>query len=154
MTFKNEAQLKKFLTDKCAKAVANAEEKIYAELSGNLYQFYTEYEPVEYIRTGALLGALDISPVKRIANQHMSRVAAEVGFNVPKYQHGWIRLQSGDFGYSWWDDEYVLDVVMTDNLPHGRYHGGTAIWTKSMKALGGHRGIQRLLRQELKKQGL
>lgn len=154
MTFKNEAELKRFLMKKCTEAVANTERKVYEEFAGNLNQFYTEYKPKEYIRTGALFNSLESTGVIRSGNQHMSRVEAEVGFNTPQYEHGWMLLQSGDYDWSSWSDEEVLDVVMQSSLPHGGYEDGTAIWTESMKSLGGKNGIKKLLKQELKKQGL
>ena len=154
MVFKNEAQLKKFLSDKCAKAVESTKEKVYEELAGNLNQFYIEYDPEEYIRTGALFNSLESTDTIRTGNQHMSRAEAEVGFNVPKYQHGWVPLQSGGYGRSTWSDEKVLDVVMTGSLPHGGYEDGTAIWAESIANLGGRNGIKNLLKQELKKQGI
>lgn len=154
MTFKNKAQLKKFLSEQCAKAVENAKEKVYDEFAGNLNQFYTEFKPAEYIRTGELFNSLEATDVKRTGNQHVSRAEAEVGFNTPQYEHGWIPLQSGEYGYSYWDDEYIQDVVMTGDMPHGGYEDGTAIWTESMARLGGKQGIKNLIKQELKKQGL
>lgn len=154
MTFKNEAQLKKFLSEKCAKAVDNAKEKVHREFSDNLNQFYYEFNPEEYIRTGALYGSLESTETRRAGNQHMSRAEADVYFNTPSYRHGLVPLQSGNFGYSSWSDEKILDVVMTDSLPHGGYEDGTAIWTESMRNLGGRQGIKSLLKQELKKQGL
>lgn len=154
MTFKNEAQLKRFLADKCAKAVDYAKDEISQEFVGNLNQFYSEYSPEEYIRTGALFDSLKVTDVKRVGNQHSSWASAEIYFDTPHYEHGWVPLQSGNFGYSYWDDKYILDVVMTNKLPHGGYEGGTAIWSKTMSNLGGTRGIKSLLIQELKKQGL
>lgn len=150
MTFKNEAQLKKFLMEKCTNAVANVERKVHEEFAGNLNQFYTEFRPEEYIRTGALFNALEVTGVKRAGN----RVATEIYFNTPSYDHGLVPLQSGGYGYSYWTDDYILDVAMTGKFPHGGYEGGTAIWTESMAKLGGRQGIKILLIQELKKQGL
>ena len=154
MTFKNEAQLKKILAEKCAKAVEATKEKIHQEIAGNLNQFYIEFKPEEYIRTGALFDSLEVTGVRRVGNQYVSKAEAEVYFNTPHYQHGFVPLQSGDFGYSYWDDQKVLDVAMTDGLPHGRYEGGTAIWSESMKNLGNIQGIKNLLKQEIKRQGL
>ena len=154
MLFKNETQLKKFLADKCAKAVAETERKIYEELAGNLNQFYAEFKPEEYIRTGALFDSLESTGVTRTGNQHMNSAVAEVGFNTPRYQHGWVPLQNGGYGHSTWSDEKILNVVMTGELPHGGYEDGTAIWTESMQKLGGKNGIKNLLKQELKRQGL
>lgn len=150
MTFKNEAQLKKFLMGKCANAVSNVERKVHEEFAGNLNQFYTEFRPEEYIRTGALFNSLEVTGVKRAGN----RVATEIYFNPPSYDHGWVPLQSGGFGYSYWTDDYILDIAMTGKFPHGGYEGGTAIWTDSMANLGGRQGIKILLIQELRKQGL
>ena len=154
MVFKNEAQLKKFLMDKCTKAVANTERKVHEEFAGNLNQFYVEFHPEEYIRTGALFNSLESTGTKRTGNQHMSRVTAEVGFSTPSYQKGIVPLQSGNYGYACWSDEKILNVAMTGSLPHGGYEDGTAIWKESMRNLGGKNGINNLLIQELKKQGL
>ena len=148
MTFKNEKQLKNFLMKKCVNAVANVKNKVHEEFAGNLNQFYTEFKPEEYIRTGALFDALEVTGVKRAGN----RVTAEVYFNTPHYEHGWIPLQSGGFGYSFWTDDYILDVAMKGS--HGGHESGTAIWDDSMKSLGGKQGIKNLLKQELKRQGL
>ena len=150
MTFKNEVQLKKFLMGKCTKAIDSAKEKVYGEIAGNLNQFYTEFRPEEYIRTGALFNSLEVTGVKRAGNH----VGAEIYFNTPSWEHGWIPLQSGNRGYSYWTDDYILDVAMTGKFPHGGYEGGTAVWSDSLQSLGGRRGIKNLLIQELKKQGL
>ena len=57
MTFKNEAQLRKFLLDKCANAVDNAKEKVHDKFVNNLNQFYSEFKPREYIRTNELFNS-------------------------------------------------------------------------------------------------
>lgn len=154
MSIKNDAQLRKFLMEKCATAVGNTKDKVHKEFANNLNQFYGEFRPSEYIRTGALMNSLESTDVVKTGNQHMSRAEAEVYFNTPSYQHGWVRLQSGDYDYAAWDGETVLNVAMKGPLPHGGYADGTAIWTESMKSLGGNKGIKNLLMQELKKQGL
>lgn len=138
MTFNNEAQLKKFLLDKCANAVNNAKEKVYAEAAGNLNQFYVEFYPNEYERTGALFGSLDASG----AAQSGDGASAEVYFNTPSYDTGS------------WSGGTVLQVALESGVPHGGYAGGTPVWTETMEALGGKSGIKSLLIQELKKQGL
>lgn len=154
MAFSNEAQLRAELAKKCAIAIGNAADIVRKKFEENLNTFYSEYSPTEYIRTGALEGALYYTDVSRYGNQHVSGAYAEVGFEVPSYQHGWVRLQSGGFDWSSWSDEEVLDVVMTGGLPHGDAAGGTAIWTKTIKDLGGKRGIENIIKQELKKQGI
>lgn len=138
MTFKNEKQLKEFLLKKCVKAVDNTEKKVHEEFAGNLNQFYTEFKPAEYIRTGALYGSLEEIGTKVSGDS----VEAEVRFNVPSYNTGS------------WNGETVLEVALESSVPHGGYAEGTAIWTESMFHLGGKEGIQNILKQELKKQGL
>lgn len=154
MVFKNDAQLKKFLISKCVNAVGNTEKKVHKELAKNLDKFYTEFEPVEYIRTGALHGSLDFTGAVRTGNG----ATAEVYFNTPSYEQGVMPLkhtpEHGSYGWATWTGKKVLDVAMTDGLPHGRYESGTPIWTESMANLGGRKGIENLLREELIKQKL
>lgn len=157
MVFKNKKQFEDFIIGKCADAVAEAEKKVYEKFNGNIREFYSEYKPEEYIRTGALSKSLKTTGVKRSGNQHGRKVSAEVYFNMPSYRHGFVPIQSGGFGYSYWSDEKIFNTVMTggsSRLPHGGYASGTAIWTSGIKKLGGKSGIKNLLKQELKKQGL
>jgi hypothetical protein len=145
MAFSNEADLKAALVAVCTNAVAQVEEKVYTEFAGNLNQYYGEFIPAEYIRTGALYGSLDRTGVKSSG----SGASAEVFFNTPSYQTGQIPLQSGRTGYATWSGEQVLDTAMHGS--HGGYVGGTAIWDESIASLGDIRG---LLIQALKAQGL
>ena len=149
MTFKNEAQLKKFLIGKCANAVANVERKVHTEFAGNLNQYYSEFSPEEYIRTGALFNSLETTGT----HANGSGASAEIYFNTPSYQTGVVPLQHtpehGIYGYATWNGQKVLDTAMHGS--HGGYVGGTAIWDESMASLG---DINALLLSELKKQGL
>jgi hypothetical protein len=151
MTFKNEAQLKKFLARKCTSAVNNTRKKVHKEFAKNLDKYYSEFTPEEYIRTGALHGSLDSTAAINNGNG----AEAKVFFNAPSYQQGMMPLQHtpehGRYGWATWSGEKVLDVAMTGGLPHGGYAGGTAIFTESMANLG---DIESLLMQELKNQGL
>ena len=133
---------------KCVKAVASTERKVHGEFADNLNQFYAEFSPEEYIRTGALLGSLESTGVAQSGDS----VTAEVGFNTPHYAKGWVNLQNGGYGLACWSDQKILDTAMAGS--HGGYEDGTAIWTDSMIKLGGRKGIENLLIQELKKQGI
>lgn len=158
MNIKNEAQLRKFLTDKCTKAVSSAEAIVYKELKANLDNFYSEFNPEEYIRTYALLNSLEATGIKKSGNQHMSSIKAEVHFNTPSYEQGLMELQHtpehGMYGWSTLTGEEVLDITMKNSRPHGGHISGTPIWTRSMKNLGGKNGIKNLIKQEIQKQGL
>lgn len=146
MTFKNEKQLKEFLLKKCINAVDNTEKKVHAEFAGNLNQFYTEFKPAEYIRTGALYGSLDKTGVQTNGDS----VTATVFFDEPHYEKGQIPLQSGRMGYAEWDDQKIFDYALHRGS-HGGYVEGTSIWNESINSLGSIKG---LLMSEIKKQGL
>lgn len=152
MVFKNEKQLKDFLLAKCKSAVIQAEEKVHRIIDGCLKQFYSEFNPDEYIRTRQLLHSLVRSGVKTTTNGFEAEVYFDVG--ALNYEQGLVLLQSGNYGWAEWDAETVLRVAMTGDyggLPHGGYEGGTAIWTESLKRLG---DIWNLLEQELRAQGI
>lgn len=149
MVFKNEEQLKGFLLAKCKDAVISAEEKAHRIIDNCLKQFYSEWEPDEYIRTSQLLHSLVKSGVKQVGNGFEAEVYFDVG--ALNYQTGIVPLQSGRTGYATWDGETVLKVAMESGVPHGGYAQGTAIWTESMARLG---NICELLKQELVAQGI
>lgn len=145
MAFSSEAALKAALVSACTNAVAQVEKKVYTEFAGNLNQYYTEFTPAEYIRTGALMGSLNTTGVMPTGNG----ASAEVYFTTPSYQTGLVPLQSGRMGYATWSGEQVLNTAMGGS--HGGYAGGTPIWNESMANLGDIKG---LLIQALKAQGL
>jgi hypothetical protein len=154
MVIKNDAQLRSALMKKCADAVSSAEIKVYGEFFDNVHNFYTEFEPDEYIRTYALYNSLDSSGV----NMNGDSVNAKVYFNTPSYEQGMMELQHtpehGMYGWASLSGEEVLDNALKSGRPHGGRISGTPIWTTSMKSLGGKSGIRSLIIQELKKQGL
>ena len=89
-TFKNEAELKKFLLDKCKVAVAQAENKVYAIIKKFVIEFYRDYDPVLYERTNQLLYSLVKSNIKQTNNGY----EAEVYFDLDELQYakfGWQR---------------------------------------------------------------
>ncbi len=145
MGFSSEAALKAALAAAAVTAVTKVEEQVYNEFAGSLNQYYGEFIPAEYIRTGALMGSLDRSGVTGGGGG----ASAEVFFNTPGYQTGPIALQSGRTGFATWSGGQVLETAM--NGSHGGYAGGTAIWADSMAALGDIKG---LLIAALKAQGL
>lgn len=153
MVFKNEAQLKAFLLKKCQSAVVAAEEKVHKIIDNCLQQFYSEFEPEEYIRMGQLLHSLVRSGVESTGNGYKAKVYFDV--KGMHYQTGQIEIKStaltGRMGHATWDAQKVLDVAMTGGAPHGGYANGTAIWSVSMARLG---DIETLLVQELQKQGI
>ena len=154
MIIKNNTQLTNALMKKCVAAVDSAELKVYGEFFDNVHNFYTEFEPNEYIRTYALYNSLDSTGAKRIGDS----VKAKVYFNTPSYQQGIMELQHtpehGMYGWASHSGEEVLDTVMTSKNSHGGHISGTPIWNESMKKLGGKSGIKNIIKQELKKQGL
>jgi hypothetical protein len=145
MTFSNEAALKAALVAAATTAVSQVEKRVHSEFTGNLNQYYGEFTPAEYIRTGALMGSLETTGTMPTG----SGASAEIYFTTPSYQTGLVPLQSGRMGYATWSGGQVLDSAMHGS--HGGYTGGTAIWDDSMASLG---NIEALLIQAIKAQGL
>lgn len=150
MVFKNEKQLEAFLMQKCKAAVAGTEQKVHNIIDKCLKQFYEQFEPEEYIRTGQLLHSLVKSGVKKVRNGYEAEVYFDVdGLNYPK---GETELKNGGRGWADWDKDTILDVVMTGSysgLPHGGYAKGTAIWTKSQATMATLGGVIEMLKREL-----
>ena len=90
MTFESVAAFKAFLVAAAVGAVGEVEEDVFVEFAGNLNQYYTEFIPAEYIRTGELFGSLDRTGVKSAGNG----ASADVYFNTPSYQQGLMPLQN------------------------------------------------------------
>lgn len=152
MTFNSQAELEKFLLERCKKAVSNLENKIYAIIKSTLAQFYQEFTPESYIRTNQLLHSLVKSEVKKVGNGY----EAEVYFDASllDYVHGFVETNSDWHGYAAWDTDTILEVAMTGSyggLPHGGWSEGTAVWTVSKERLG---NILAKLEYELKLQGI
>lgn len=147
MVFKNQKQLEDFLKHKCRAAVVGVEQKVFAAIERCLTQYYGQFTPEEYIRTGNLFRSLVKTEVRPDGKNGF---VAEVYFDESKlnYQTGWIEIQStkttGRMGYATWGAEEVLDTAM--NGSHGGYTEGVAIWGKSKAILG---DIYKLLKQEL-----
>ena len=120
MTFGSVAALKAFLVAAAVGAVGEVEGRVYGAMSGNLGQFYGEFSPNMYIRTGALNSSLQTTGVMSSG----SGATAEVFFNTPSYSTGT------------WDGGTVLNVALEGGAPHGGYAGGTPVWTASMAELG------------------
>lgn len=131
MVFKTEAQLKKYVLDKCKVAVAEAQAKAYRIIDVFLNDYYNEFTPEEYIRTHQLLHSLVKSDIKSTG----SGFVAEIYFDASRlnYKQGIVPLRSGNYGWATWTGEKVLETAMHGS--HGGRVSGTAIWDKSMAVL-------------------
>lgn len=147
MVFKNEKQLKEFLLSKCKIALTQVEERIYRVIDGALQQYYSEFEPDEYIRTQQLLHSLVKSDVKRVGDRYEAEVYFDGSSMHYETQH--VLRQSGWYGSATWGADEVLDTAM--NGSHGGYIDGTAIWGTSHAVLG---DIYMLIKKELIAQGI
>ena len=151
MLFNSVEELKGYVLGKCTAAVANVEQKVHAVIDQTLAQFYGEFEPSEYIRTGKLMHSLVKTGVKSTGNG----VEAEVYFDASalNYEQGVMPLkhtsEHGMYGWATWTGGKVLETAM--NGSHGGYVRGTPVWSTSQARLG---DIYALLIKELKAQGI
>lgn len=141
MAFNSIEALEAALVAAATEAVAEVEEKVHGTLEKNLDQFYGEFSPEEYIRTGALRQSLNKTGVTSSG----SGAFAEVYFNTPSYSQGMIPLQHtpehGRYGWATWDGGTVLNVALESDVPHGGYADGTPVWSTSMAELGDIKGL-------------
>lgn len=119
MTFKNEAQLKNFLLQKCKSAIIKAQERVYKILDLYMQRFYDDYDPVMYERTYQLMHSLVKSDIAFTGNGY----TAEIYFDMSKLNYLTGRQPSG---------EQVVDAAAYGG--HGAtglkivYGGGEDIW--------------------------
>lgn len=154
MVFNSIDQLEKHLMQKCRAAVAETEKEVHDKFKVNVDNFYSEFTPEEYIRTGNLRGSLQCSPVISSGNS----VEAEVYFDTPSYEQGMMPLQHtpehGRYGWATWSGEDVLVTALSTGMPHGGYAAGKPIWTIAMNELGGKKGIDDKLKAALVANGV
>lgn len=154
MAFKSIKELERYILNKSKPAVAQVEEEVHDRFKINVDNFYGEYTPKEYIRTGNLRDSLKSSPVISSG----SGVEAEVYFAPPAYEQGMMPLQHtpehGRYGWATWSGEDVLTTALYTSMPHGGYASGKPIWTITMNELGGRKGINDKLKAALIANGI
>ena len=138
--------IKRKISASCKKASGQIEQEIYMVIDSCLNEYYGEFKPEEYIRTGKLLHSM----VHKSASSN-SGFTIDVYFDsgLLDYENGVIPLKNGGYGWATWGAEEVLDTAMHGS--HGGYVGGTAIWDESMSELG---DIIALVVSKLKAAGL
>lgn len=130
MVFKSEAQLRRYVLDKCKVAVAEAQAKAYRIIDTFLNNYYDEFTPAEYIRTHQLLHSLVQTNVKSTG----AGFVAEVYFDASKLNYpNPARGKSGMYHSADYSGAEVLASAMHGS--HGGWKDGTAIWDKSMVVL-------------------
>lgn len=84
-TFKNEAELKRFLMEKCKVAIENTQLTAMQDVNKQAVAFYNDYTPVMYERTGQLSGTpmtdansfIQVSPVVSTGDGYQASVYLE-----------------------------------------------------------------------------
>lgn len=146
MLFKSEAQLKKYILDKCKVSVAQTQSKIHFLINNVLNEFYDEFTPSEYIRTHQLLHSLVKSDIKSTGNS----IVAEVYFDASKLNYvSPARGKSGQMHDAIYSNDEVLNMAMHGS--HGGWIDGTPIWSTSLGRLG---DVYKLLINSLKTNGI
>ena len=80
MVFKNETQLKNFLSAKCRNALIKAQEKVYKILDLYMQRFYADYDPELYERTYQLLHSLVKSNIRQNGNEFIAEVYFDLNY--------------------------------------------------------------------------
>lgn len=92
MVFKNEAQLKSFLLNKCQNALIKTQEKVYKIIDLHIQRFYADYDPSMYDRTYQLMHSLVKSNIIPTGNGY----EAEVYFDLSSIGYETGRQPSGE----------------------------------------------------------
>lgn len=122
MVFKSRKELESFLLKKCRLAILKAQDEVYVVIKKFLYQYYADYDPVQYERTYQLLQSLVQSRIVSDGKGYKAEIYFDIdGLNYatgakPSGEqvmdaaayggHGaeGLRVVSGDTGVSAWND--------------------------------------------------
>ena len=134
MTFKNEAQLKTFVLNKCKTAVIMAQERVYKIIERFMQEYYSDYSPELYERTYQLYRSLVKSEVISSANGFEAKVyfdlssinyvtgaspsAEQVWQAASTGHHGAVgvsngvalKFVAGNSGVILWNEQYQMQV--------------------------------------------
>lgn len=148
MGFKSMAEINAAISAACLGAVAEVATEVHLEFYYALMNYYGEFSPTSYIRTGGLLNSLQTTGAVSTGNG----ARAKIYFETPGYKQGLMYLQhthqSGIYGWATWDGGTVLSTAMAGS--HGGKFSGTPIWDSVMGKLGGESGIKAKLLAALK----
>ena len=152
--FKNEADLKKFLLQKCKTAIENTQLTAMQDVNKQAVSFYNDYDPVMYERTGQLSGTpmtdansfIQMSPINATGDGYEASVyldadnlsyttgksptgeqvmnTAVQGLHGVKDGDGW-KYVSGNTGEKLWDEK--LQKKATDDLVQALMRQGIPI---------------------------
>ena len=136
MVFGSVEEFEKFVLDKCRDAVSETEQEVHQVMESNVNQFYGEYSPREYNRTGAFSESLQKTGVMSTGNGF----EAEVYFNEVSWPSVTVG-QSGMLHTKDKSDGEILANNLTGGAPHGWYAGGTPVWNASLSTLGDIKGL-------------
>ena len=122
MVFKSRKELESFLLKKCRLAILKAQDEVYVVIKKFLYQYYADYDPVQYERTYQLLQSLVQSRIVSDGKGYKAEIYFDIdGLNYATGAkpsgaqvmdaaayggHGaeGLRVVSGDTGVSAWND--------------------------------------------------
>lgn len=126
MTFKNEAELKKFLLPKCKNALIKSQEQVYQIINRFVKEFYVEFSPEVYERTYQLYKSLVKSDIIPIGNGYK----AEVYFDLSELDYMTGARPSGEqvMGAAEWGRHGAMGLAVAD-------FKGTSIWHEPLEIL-------------------
>lgn len=126
MVFKNEAELKKFLLQKCKNALIKSQEQVYQVINRFVKEFYAEFTPEMYERTYQLYCSLVKSDIIPTANGY----EAEVYFDLSSLYYVTGSKPSGEqvMQAAEWGRHGAMGLAVAD-------FKGTSIWHEPLSIL-------------------
>lgn len=127
-TFSSTAELQSYFAKKSARALEVAKDLVLTLISDYMEKFYSELDPVEYVRTGRLLQSIVVEGMA--LKQNGSEFV--VCFDSSRMMHDrpYAIGQSGEAHSVDKSESWILNTVMTSSAPHGGIdaYGGDPIW--------------------------
>lgn len=127
-TFSSSAELQSYFVKKSVSALDDAKDLVLALISDYMEKFYSELDPVEYVRTGKLLQSIVVEGMA--LNKNGSEFV--VCFDSSRMMHDrpYAIGKSGEAHSVDKSESWILNTVMNSSAPHGGMteYGGEPIW--------------------------
>ena len=155
MIIKNINDLNRAIQPYIIRAMEMTENKIFDVISAKVNDYYDEYEPKDYHRTGTLKESLTASPIQSDNGLFSFTVGFDDDYLTFQYP-GWPTVYGrATGGVNPATGHDVLSLYFNNKL-HGAppIPGKHRFWDEAIAELGGENGIIQLFKENLKKVGL
>lgn len=156
-TIRNQKELQKVLNVYLQKALQETQKIVYDVIDSSIKQFYDEYDPVVYSRTGKFLNSLVSTNIIKKENSYTCEVKIDEDYLKYSYPGNpdWAgNVPATGYSVAKWADRQSIAF-------DGGNHGYTVdagredgFWNSAIEELGDIPGLIKIFKENLIKQGL